>query len=176
MFLRRRERAKSEFRRRNIFDLYIEEVAEACARLKGGRFPKEKLKQQLQRIALKRTGGTRTDEILGRNTGPEGLPHSIIVTAEGTQGEAPALPEEARGGARAPDAGAEEAPAAEAEAPARGKRRSGPSPTREALKRARGNGKVPHATLRVAAAGTPARGAKGTAGKPASTGARGRAR
>ena len=39
VFLRRRERAKSEFRRRNIFELYIEEVVEACARLKGGKLP-----------------------------------------------------------------------------------------------------------------------------------------
>ena len=93
VFLRRRERAKSEFRRRNIFELYIEEVVEACARLKGGKLPKEKLKTQLQKIAMKRTGGVRTDEILGRNGGPEGLPHSIIVTPEGTEGDAPALPD-----------------------------------------------------------------------------------
>ncbi|HKZ07971.1 MAG TPA: DNA topoisomerase VI subunit B [Methylomirabilota bacterium] len=95
VFLRRRERAKSEFRRRNIFELYIEEVVEACARLKGGRIPKEKLKQQLQKIALKRTGGAKTDQILGHESGPEGLPHSIIVTPEGTEGEAPELPEAA---------------------------------------------------------------------------------
>ena len=93
VFLRRRERAKSEFRRRNIFELYIEEVVEACARLKGGKLPKEKLKAQLQKIALKRTGGSRTDQILGHDSGPEGLPHSIIVTPEGTEGEAPVLPE-----------------------------------------------------------------------------------
>jgi len=92
MFLRRRERAKSEFRRRNIFELYIEEVVEACARLKGGKLPKEKLKAQLQKIALRRTGGTRTDEILGHDGGPEGLPHSIIVTPDGPEGEAPVLP------------------------------------------------------------------------------------
>ena len=92
VFLRRRERAKSEFRRRNIFELYIEEVVEACARLKGGRLPKEKLKAQLQKIALKRTGGAKTDQILGHDSGPEGLPHSIIVTPEGTEGEAPVLP------------------------------------------------------------------------------------
>ncbi len=92
MFLRRRERAKGEFRRRNIFELYIEEVVEACARLKGGRLPKEKLKAQLQKIALKRTGGAKTDAILGHDGGPEGLPHSIIVTPEGTEGEAPVLP------------------------------------------------------------------------------------
>ena len=92
MFLRRRERAKSEFRRRNIFELYIEEVVEACARLKGGKLSKEKLKAQLEKIAAKRTGGEKTDAILGRDSGPEGLPHSIIVTAEGPEGEAPVLP------------------------------------------------------------------------------------
>jgi DNA topoisomerase-6 subunit B len=92
VFLRRRERAKSEFRRRNIFDLYIEEVVEACARLKGGKLAKEKLKEQLQKIASKRTGGEKTDEILGHDGGgPEGLPYSIIVTAEGTEGDAPVI-------------------------------------------------------------------------------------
>ena len=91
VFLRRRERAKSEFRRRNIFVLYIEEVVEACARLKGGKLAKEKLKNQLQKIAMKRTGGEKTDEILGNDSGPEGLPHSIIVTPEGIEGEAPDL-------------------------------------------------------------------------------------
>ncbi len=105
VFLRRRERAKSEFRRRNIFELYIEEVVEACARLKGGKLPKEKLKTQLQKIAAKRTGGARTDEILGKDSGPEGLPHSIIVTPEGPEGEAPAMP------------GAEPSPVAEARDP-----------------------------------------------------------
>ena len=92
VFLRRRERAKGEFRRRNIFELYIEEVVEACARLKGARLPKQRLKDQLLKIAVKRTGGTRTDEILGHDSGPEGLPHSIIVTPEGPEGEAPDLP------------------------------------------------------------------------------------
>jgi DNA topoisomerase-6 subunit B len=92
VFLRRRERAKSEFRRRNIFDLYIEEVVEACARLKGGKLAKEKLKDQLQKIATKRTGGEKTDEVLGHDGGgPEGLPYSIIVTAEGTEGDAPVI-------------------------------------------------------------------------------------
>src|SRR6266540_1790295 len=97
VFLRRRERAKSEFRRRNIFELYIEEVVEACARLKGGKLPKDKLKEQLQKIAMKRTGGEKTDEILGNDgSGPEGLPHSIIVTPEGTEGDAPVLPGDER--------------------------------------------------------------------------------
>jgi len=90
LFLRRRERAASEYRRRNIFELYIEEVVEACNRLKGGKLPTEKLKAQLQKIASSRTGGIKTDETLGKTgAGPEGLPHSIIVTAEGIEGEVP---------------------------------------------------------------------------------------
>jgi DNA topoisomerase-6 subunit B len=35
LFVRRRERAASEYRRRNIFELYIEEVVEACNRSRG---------------------------------------------------------------------------------------------------------------------------------------------
>jgi DNA topoisomerase VI subunit B len=94
-FLKRRERAKSEYNRRNIFELYIEEVVDACNRLKGGKLPTQKLKEQLQKIALKRTGGEKTDEVLGKTDGgPEGLPHSIIVTPEGVEGEVPALSSE----------------------------------------------------------------------------------
>src|SRR6185503_5989220 len=90
VFLRRRGRAQSEFQRRNIFELYIEEVAEACNRLKGGKIQVEKLKQQLQKIAMERTGGELTDKALGKtDSGPEGLPHSIIVTQEGVEGEVP---------------------------------------------------------------------------------------
>jgi DNA topoisomerase-6 subunit B len=88
LFLRRRERAASEYRRRNIFELYIEEVVQACNRLKGGKLAKERLKAQLQKIATSRTGGLKTDEALGKTgAGPEGLPHSIIVTEEGVEGE-----------------------------------------------------------------------------------------
>jgi DNA topoisomerase-6 subunit B len=96
IFLRRREHAKSEFRRRNIFELYIEEVVEACSRLKGGKLAKEKLKDQLQKIASKRTGGEKTDALLASKSGPQGLPDSIIVTAEGVEGEAPVLPNDER--------------------------------------------------------------------------------
>ena len=134
MFLRRRERAKSEFRRRNIFELYIEEVVEACGRLKGGKLPKEKLKTQLQKIALKRTGGTRTDAILGHEGGPEGLPHSIIVTADGPEGEAPVLPgaEPAEAAAAAePKPGRAKSARAHAKAAARGKAKP-PRPARPA--------------------------------------------
>src|SRR6059036_3333859 len=91
-FLRRRERAYSEQNRRDIFELYIEEVVESCNRLKGGRLPVAKLKEQLQKMAMKRTGGEKTDEVLGKNgSGPEGLPHSIIVTPEGVEGEVPKM-------------------------------------------------------------------------------------
>jgi hypothetical protein len=88
VFLRRRGRAQSEFRRRNIFELYIEEVAEACNRLKGGKLATQKLKEQLQKIATSKTGGMKTDELLGKTgAGPEGLPDSIIVTEEGVEGD-----------------------------------------------------------------------------------------
>ena len=41
-------------------------------------------------MAMKRTGGAKTDEVLGKNGhGPEGLPHSIIVTADGVEGDVP---------------------------------------------------------------------------------------
>ena len=88
VFLRRRGRAQSEYRRRNIFELYIEEVAEACSRLKGGKLATQKLKEQLQKIATSKTGGVKTDELLGKTgAGPEGLPDSIIVTEEGVEGD-----------------------------------------------------------------------------------------
>src|SRR5437899_8592958 len=39
---------------------------------------------------MTRTGGEKTDEALGKSDeGPEGLPHSIIVTPEGIEGEVP---------------------------------------------------------------------------------------
>jgi DNA topoisomerase-6 subunit B len=91
-FLRRRERAHSEFRRRNIFELYIEEIVQSCNRLKGGRLATAKLRDQLLKMAAKITGGGKTDELLGKNGGgPEGLPHSIIVTPEGVEGEVPIM-------------------------------------------------------------------------------------
>src|SRR5262245_43370214 len=126
VFLRRRERAKSEFRRRNIFELYIEEVVEACARLKGGKLAKDKLKDQLQKIALGRTGGARTAQILGGDGGPEGLPHSVIVTPEGPEGEAPVLPGVSGGAAVIAEVEAPEAE--ETPAPPRTKAKSGAPP------------------------------------------------
>src|SRR5436853_641243 len=115
-FLRRRERAHSEFRRRNIFELYIEEVVESCNRLKGGRLPTAKLKAQLQQMALRRTGGEKTDELMGRNgSGPEGLPHSIIVTPDGIAGELPVLSRDASEDAVSSNGATAEQDAAEAD-------------------------------------------------------------
>src|SRR5437773_5500527 len=96
-FLRRQERAQSEYRRRDIFELYIEEVVDACNRLKGGKLRTKTLKEQLHKIAMTLTGGQKTNELLGNDVGgPEGLPHSIIVTPEGTEGVAPDIPGDAR--------------------------------------------------------------------------------
>jgi DNA topoisomerase VI subunit B len=92
-FLRRQERAQSEHRRRNIFELYIEEIVDSCNRLKGGKLATGKLKDQLLKMATRITGGAKTDEVLGKNGhgGPEGLPHSIIVTPDGVEGEVPVV-------------------------------------------------------------------------------------
>jgi DNA topoisomerase-6 subunit B len=109
IFLRRRERAKSEFRRRNIFELYIEEVVDACNRLKGVKLPSETLKKQLHKIAMKRTGGEKTDGLLGSNGGPEGIPQSIIVTPEGTEGEVPVTSDDAPDEVAPPEESPEEA-------------------------------------------------------------------
>jgi DNA topoisomerase VI subunit B len=156
VFLRRRERAKSEFRRRNIFELYIEEVVESCARLKGGKLSKDKLRAQLEKIAAKRTGGEKTDAILDRS-GPEGLPHSIIVTAEGTEGEAPVLPG-AEPAAVAPPAEPLVEPRAKADEPARKK-----SKTKAKAKtkgKVKAKARKPAQTKAKPAKATPAKGKK----------------
>jgi len=80
-------------------------VAEACNRLKGGKLPTQKLKEQLQKIAASRTGGSKTDELLGRTgAGPEGLPDSIIVTEQGVEGEV-GVEEATRDAAESPQPG-----------------------------------------------------------------------
>ncbi len=89
VFIKRRDRAHAESKRRDIFELYIEEVVGACKRLKGGKLSEQKLKAQLTEIAKKITGGQKTDLLLDKNAGPHGLPHSIIVTADGIEGEVP---------------------------------------------------------------------------------------
>ena len=131
-FLRRRERAHSEHRRRNLFELYIEEIVDSCNRLKGGRLATAKLRDQLQRMATRITGGEKTDALVGTNgSGPEGLPHSIIVTPDGVEGEVPVV-----AGTPAPPAGSTNG-AAPAETPAeapkqRGKAKAPTAPVRKA--------------------------------------------
>lgn len=91
-FVRRRERAQMEYKRRNIFAAYIEEVAEACARLKKGKLDAERLKKQLQSIAHSLTGGEKTDALVGRKKDEEELSpreSTIIVTPDGAQGAVP---------------------------------------------------------------------------------------
>src|SRR5437667_403858 len=125
-FLRRRERAHSEFRRRNIFELYIEEIVQSCNRLKGGRLATAKLRDQLLKMATKITGGGKTDELLGKNgSGPEGLPHSIIVTPEGVEGEVPVV---APNGAPAAEEPVAPPAAPEARAPRKTKGKATPKP------------------------------------------------
>ena len=80
----------------------------ACKRLKGGKIAESKLRDQLLDIAKKLTGGQKTDELLDKNAGPHGLPDSIIVTAEGVEGEVPC---------EVPPAPEAPAPIAEAPAP-----------------------------------------------------------
>jgi DNA topoisomerase-6 subunit B len=141
-FLRRRERAQSEHRRRNIFALYIEEVVESCNRLKGGTLPTAKLKEQLHAMAMKRTGGEATDALLGKNGGgPEGLPHSIIVTPEGVEGDLPVPAGEtlavSHGGAVPGDAGGTRGPSPRSPAVRQRTRggRPGARPPRRAARR-----------------------------------------
>jgi len=118
VFIKRRARAHAESKRRDIFELYIEEVVGACKRLKGGKLAEGKLRDQLTEIAKKVTGGMKTDELLDKNAGPHGLPHSIIVTAEGIEGEVPV---------EGPVSVTEAAPAVEAPAAA-------PEPAKKAAK------------------------------------------
>ncbi|MBI5200326.1 MAG: DNA topoisomerase VI subunit B, partial [Elusimicrobia bacterium] len=117
VFLNRRERAHHELKRSNIFELYIEEVVSACKSLKGGKIAEKKLKEQLIEIANKRTGGQLTDDLTEKSSAPAGLPHSIIVTPEGIEGEipveAPAEPGTAETSVAAPAPAAAEAPAPE---------------------------------------------------------------
>src|SRR5690606_6013479 len=63
-FIRKRKAAAYELKRRSTFELYIEEVARARHTLAGA--DEDKLKNQLQELARRATGGEETDEILDR--------------------------------------------------------------------------------------------------------------
>jgi DNA topoisomerase-6 subunit B len=94
-FVRKRERAALEMKRRDVFEAYIDEVAEACKRLKKGRLDAEDLKKRLTKIAKDVTGGEKTDEILRKKRHEEEAPapeSTIIVTPEGVQGAVPEAP------------------------------------------------------------------------------------
>jgi DNA topoisomerase-6 subunit B len=88
-WLRKREHAKSEFQRRHTFQRYIEEVADACKRIKGGRLDTLKLKKQLTKIAERVTGGEETTRILENK--PDELEHVVERTEEGLTGDVPVL-------------------------------------------------------------------------------------
>ncbi|HLY12276.1 MAG TPA: DNA topoisomerase VI subunit B, partial [Planctomycetota bacterium] len=93
-FVRKRERAALELKRRDVFEAYIEEVADACKRLKKGRLDAEDLKKRLSKIAKEVTGGDKTDEILkkkGQEEEPAGE-STIIITPEGALGAVPSAP------------------------------------------------------------------------------------
>jgi len=87
-FVRRRERANLDVKRRNIFEAYIEEVASACKRLKKGKLDEERLKKQLSSIAHSKTGGEKTDELVGKKEEAP-VESTIIVTPEGPVGAVP---------------------------------------------------------------------------------------
>jgi DNA topoisomerase-6 subunit B len=85
IWVRKRQHARSEYDRRNAFQRYIAEVAEACGRLKGGKLDVEKLKKQLARTAEEITGGQETDRLLNLNkdSDEQELADAIIRTPEG---------------------------------------------------------------------------------------------
>ena len=94
-FVRKRERAALELKRRDVFEAYIEEVADACKRLKKGKLDAEDLKKRLQKIAKEITGGDKTDEIANGKKKPEEAPaqeSTIIITPEGVVGAVPEAP------------------------------------------------------------------------------------
>ncbi len=99
IWLRKRQHAKSEFERRSVFQRYIEEVAEACKRIKRGKLDSEKLKKQLQKIAEEITGGEDTDKILNKKKKEEDeeLAGAVIRTADGVKGDLNALALQAAG-------------------------------------------------------------------------------
>jgi DNA topoisomerase-6 subunit B len=115
-FIRKRERAALELKRRDVFEAYIEEVAEACKRLKKGKLDAEDLKKRLTKIAKEVTGGDKTDEILKKKNHDEepAGESTIIITPEGAQGAVPEKPAEAPpAAAAAEDKGTKRAKVAE---------------------------------------------------------------
>lgn len=98
-FIRKRQHAKMEFERRNIFQRYIEEVAESVKKIKGGKVDAERLKKQLQKIAEEITGGEETEKLLNKKREEEeDLSDVIIRTTDGSvQGSVSELAAKAAG-------------------------------------------------------------------------------
>ncbi|TPW19626.1 MAG: DNA topoisomerase VI subunit B, partial [Elusimicrobia bacterium] len=96
-FVRKRDHAFDDLKRRNIFEAYIEEVGDACKRLKKGKLDADKLKKQLTTLAKQLTGGDKTDELTAKKKKELAPPSesTIIVTAEGVQGAVPEKPADA---------------------------------------------------------------------------------
>ena len=89
-FVRRRDHALDELKRRDAFEAYIEEVADACKRLKKGKLNAEELKKKLQKIAHSITGGEKTDALAKKKPDAGPAPEStIIVTEKGPEGAVP---------------------------------------------------------------------------------------
>jgi DNA topoisomerase-6 subunit B len=91
-YIRKREHARDEWKRRNIFALYIGEVADACGRLKKGQVSVDRLKKQLLAMAEERTGGEETERLLRKQREEEERrEHTIVVTTTGAEGAVPKL-------------------------------------------------------------------------------------
>jgi len=89
-FVRKRDHALDELKRRDAFEAYIEEVADACKRLKKGKLDAEDLKKRLQKIAHAITGGEKTDALAKKKPVAGPAPEStIIVTEKGPEGAVP---------------------------------------------------------------------------------------
>ena len=74
---KRQSTPKTNWDRRNAFpSAYIEEVALSCKNIKGGKLDAEKLKNQLQKIAEKVTGGEEIDRILNKQFARKTKTHS----------------------------------------------------------------------------------------------------
>lgn len=99
-YVRKRMKAKQEFARRNVFQRYIEEVGEACKRMKGGKLSADRLKKQLSVIAERITGGEETDRLLNKKKEPdelEGHANTVVLTEEGLKGDVPQMLAEPNG-------------------------------------------------------------------------------
>src|ERR1043165_7382381 len=105
-FIRKRERAALELQRRDVFEAYIEEVAEGCKSLEKGKLDAEDLKKRLTKIAKDVTGGDKTDEILKKKEQQEepAGESTIVITPEGAQGAVPQAPAAEAAHAAAPTA------------------------------------------------------------------------